>query len=210
MKAVSAADLGREDAGLDLHHRDGARRLEFQAVADQVEQQLAHLHRIGFDRRQVADFHLRAALLDAHFQVAQHFLGSRRQIYPNKRLGAADHPRERQQIINEPAHAGRRALHPLQVIRASAAMAPSHLVLSRSPKAWILRSGSCRSWEATKANCSSSAFERASSAAFCARVPSARLRSVMSLKTSTAPTTCPFSLMGVLTNSTGKAVPSLR
>ena len=109
------AGVRRENPRLDFDQRHGARGLKLEGVADEVEQELAHLHRVGFDRWQGAEFDARAGFFEAHFQVTEDFFGDHGQIHGHERLGVANHAGEGQQIVNERAHPGGGILHSLQV-----------------------------------------------------------------------------------------------
>ena len=99
----------------------------------------------------------------------------------DERLGSRGDLRVREQVVDQGAHAARprpacaRGAGERRLRSAGPAVA-----FSRSPNVRILRSGSCRSCDATDANSSSAAFERCSSERCSARRHSVKRRSVMS------------------------------
>ena len=75
-----------------------------------------HLRRVGLDGRQVADRDAPVGLFDLHFQVRQDVGHDGVEIDPAERADLGRHARIGQQVGDEPRHAGRRILHPIQVI----------------------------------------------------------------------------------------------
>ncbi len=90
----------------------------------------------------------------------------------------------------------------------------SSLPLYRRSRSWLkltmLRSGSCRSWDATYANRCSSSFDRRSSPADRASPSSASFRSVTSRMTETARISPRLSVKSAVVTSPGKVLPSFR
>ncbi len=73
-----------EEPALHLYDRGGFRSGEFQTIANEILNQLAHLQRIGFQRRQRTDLDPSAHPLDLIFQIGQNILGRSGKIHHTK------------------------------------------------------------------------------------------------------------------------------
>ena len=97
-----------------------------------------------------------AGLLDPRLQVRHHLAASWFRSDRAERLGLGRHAAEGEQVVDQRLHPPGGVLHPGEIVLALRRPAPRRARPSRSPNAWILRSGSWRSWDATDAkSCSS-------------------------------------------------------
>jgi len=106
----------RKLLAINSHQRRFIRFVKLQRIRDQILKQLSHLQRIRIDRWHFSDFHVPAALLQAHFEIASHFCHDLAKIACLKRLRATRNAGKLQQILDECLHAARSALHPIEVI----------------------------------------------------------------------------------------------
>src|SRR5580700_5011612 len=102
---------------------------ELQSVANQILQELTHLHGIRVNAGQIAYFYHRASLGDPYFEVRQDFPRHLRQIHRQERLRLAGHPGETQQIQNQRLHPLGRVQHAIQIIPALLVQRPAAAAL---------------------------------------------------------------------------------
>ena len=146
----------------DRRLRQLARLLKLERVADQVLKKLPHLQRIGLDRRQrVQSPSSRRSARSRTSRSPRHLAHDlRRDRTP--RTAARGWSRARASA--DPGSASACAARRFACARGNRAPARRARrrtsTCSRSPNAWILRSGSCRSCEATHAKFCSSALLR--------------------------------------------------
>ena len=89
---------------------------ELERVAQQVLKELAHLQRVGLDRRHQSHRHRRPALLDAHLEVDQHLGDHVAQVDRGERMSLGGDAREHQQVVDQVAHPPGRVGHPAQEV----------------------------------------------------------------------------------------------
>src|SRR5205823_13460008 len=78
----------------DLDARRHALAMELQRVAGEVLQELAHLQRIGVDRRELADGDLAAGLVRAELEIVRDLARDHAEVDGDERLGLRGHARE--------------------------------------------------------------------------------------------------------------------
>src|ERR1044071_1519621 len=96
--------------------RRHALAVELQRIADEVLQELAHLQRIGVDRRQRADDDLAAGVVRAELEVVRDFAGDLPEVDGGEGLGLRRDARKRQEIVDENLHPLRGGLHAVDVV----------------------------------------------------------------------------------------------
>src|SRR5215203_2855617 len=109
---------GRAAQGIHLHDGRLAWSVEFERVADEVLEDLTHLHGVALDPRELADRHAPTRGLNAHLEIAERVVHERRELDELRLLLLRRHARETQQRLDESLHARRGAVHPAQVIAA--------------------------------------------------------------------------------------------
>jgi len=144
-----AAGVFDDFAGGDFDDRGLVGAAEFEGVADEVLQQLAHLEAVGLQDGQVGDFDAALNLFDAAFEVFEDFAGDGGKVDLGEGVGLGGEAGEGQEVADEDLHASGGLLHALDVIAGFGGRMSPHFSLRRSPKTTILRRGSCKSWEAT-------------------------------------------------------------
>ena len=155
---------------------------ELERVGDQVLHQLAHLQGVAADRGQRADVRSAAPEpLDLVLEVVEDLARrpARRSTASNGRPCVATRENFSRSSISRLHPLGGRVGPPQIVVALARESCSASVTDSCSVNVRTLRSGSWRSWEAIEANCSSSALDRASSAARRSSCRVARLERVV-------------------------------
>ncbi len=108
--------VGRSQLAVDPHLGRDPRAAELDRVGEQVLDQLAHLQRVGADRRQPADVDGRPGALDLVLEIDEHLARYLGQVNGRERPAVSGDAREPQQVLDQLLHPLGGRVAPLEVI----------------------------------------------------------------------------------------------
>ncbi len=119
----------RDELARHLDQRRLVDAVKFQAVGNQILQQLPHLQRVGLDRRKMIDLDAAAHPFDLGLEIACHLASDLLKVDGRELLALRRDARKRKQPVDQRLHPFGRRLHPLETVdgRLFESVAADHL-----------------------------------------------------------------------------------